>query len=1340
MASALRHRTGILIRALIYVPLWLLGLALSLLGVALSPWGTAWLADQGQSRGWYEVEEVKGAPLDTLTLRGLHLDVGPLTLDVERLHLSWADDCLLDGKLCLQGLQVEGAHIVLASGNASDDAQSDASSSGGMPALWFPFPIEIRALGLEDVRVDLADGTQLQWDDFTTGARVSGNDLTLLPTRLEGTQLYLPMSEGQRLTQGMTSPAIPAGSIDAASQAAGDSSAEESATDETPVAESEASDNDAERRLALPEIELPLDIRAPSLVIDDFQLRGATSYNLTQATLSLSTEGSDVAIHRLHVRSDDGEAELALQATLTGDYPLHGSLETHIARAPLAGQRASLTLDGSLADLALDLDASGPVTTTLTGKVDALAPTLPFGLSLDASDITWPLAGTLTAPELAAGGHLDAAAVSASQHVGAGQAAYRLDTLHLDADGSLEDYRVALDLTARGDGLPESRLTLDGHGDASHFAWEPLTLQAEGGTLSGRGQVDWASALSVESDLQLDQLPIGAFTEAVDGTLNGKARVGFDMQPQGWRLRIPQLAIDGTLQDRALRLNAKLSGNSQMQWAIDQLDLRQGDNRITAEGTIGQRLDLRSRITAPRLSTLWPGLGGTLQGDLDAQGSLESPRLDLDMTGEALRYQTQQLESLSLKAHSEGVDDPRVKADVSIEGLEAGGQRVDALNLALAGRLSQHTLELDAQLGSGMPLSRASLTLDGQYDADAQRYRGSLVPLELATEYGDIALDDALDFDADIAAQRVTLSPFCLVRQQGGEACLVDRARLSADTGDASLALRDIPMDLLADKLPSGWRVDGETQGEANMSWQQAGQQWHAEGQIDSQLDVTGEDARGNPWELPDSRLAVTFDATPSRADTRLTLDQGDTGQLALSLGIDDPLGEAALEGRLQVNDIAFTPYRALVEGLSNLEGSLAGDVTFAGTLRQPDLDGELTAEGVKARGPAIPVAIRDARMSIDFAGQRADIDGFVAGEKGQLNLDGEAGWQDPSAWQARLGIEGQDDPLEVSLPNFGRLRVAPDLRVDANPDRLRVRGDVDVPWARLEVGKIPPSAVAPSSDEVIITREEDAAQQEAAASGEQGEATVQALSEAGMALDISIMLHLGPDMSLEAYGLETQLEGQLEVRQGSGPVQLFGDVNLVDGSYTAFGQDLIIRQGQILFSGPASQPRLQFEAIRNPDTIEDDVTAGLRVTGRAENPQLSIFSEPAMSESRALSYLLRGRAPGDDGGDGALTSALIGLSLSQSGRAVGQLGQAFGVDDLSLDTSGSGEDSQVVVSGYVFDDLKVGYGVGIFSPIAELTLRYRLIQNLYLEAVSGAAQALDLIYTFSLGRSSASP
>ena len=236
------------------------------------------------------------------------------------------------------------------------------------------------------------------------------------------------------------------------------------------------------------------------------------------------------------------------------------------------------------------------------------------------------------------------------------------------------------------------------------------------------------------------------------------------------------------------------------------------------------------------------------------------------------------------------------------------------------------------------------------------------------------------------------------------------------------------------------------------------------------------------------------------------------------------------------------------------------------------------------------------------------------------------------------------------------------------------------------------------------------------------------------MAIDIRVRLLLGPDMRLSAYGLQTELEGDLEVRQNNGPLQLFGDVSLVDGRFRAYGQDLQIRQGKLIFAGPPSLPTLDFEAIRNPASTEDGVIAGLKVTGTASQPDLEIFSEPSMDESRALSYVLRGRAP-DDSGDssGALTSALIGLTLGKTGGAVGAMGEAFGIQDLSLDTSGSGESSQVVVSGRLTDRLEVGYGVGIFSPIAELTLTYQLWRSLYLEAVSGAAQAVDLIYTWSL-------
>ena len=67
----------------------------------------------------------------------------------------------------------------------------------------------------------------------------------------------------------------------------------------------------------------------------------------------------------------------------------------------------------------------------------------------------------------------------------------------------------------------------------------------------------------------------------------------------------------------------------------------------------------------------------------------------------------------------------------------------------------------------------------------------------------------------------------------------------------------------------------------------------------------------------------------------------------------------------------------------------------------------------------------------------------------------------------------------------------------------------------------------------------------------------------------------------------------------------------------------------------------------------------------------------------------------------------------------------------LGVDTAGVGESSQVVVSGYILPGLQLKYGVGIFDSLATITLRYRLMPRLYLEAASGVNQAFDVLYSF---------
>ncbi|WP_244613259.1 autotransporter assembly complex protein TamB [Modicisalibacter radicis] len=1340
------------LRLLLWLPLWLLGLVCLLAGLGLSPWGTAWLAEQGERRGFFEFERVSGSPLDTFTLEGFVMQAGPAQVRVGHLHLAWADDCLLEGRLCLNALELEDVDVRLEQSGPATTEQQATDESGGLPTIGVPFPIELRALAITDVAIRLADGTRFEWQRFTSGARIAGSELTLLPTRLENARLALPASPGRSLADTTEGPSGDSGVLSAS---AIDASIAVTAprTESTPTSSQPASTPlEARPKRSLPEIELPLAIRAPSIVVSDFRLEGPSPRRIERLAFSLEGEGHALRLHSLNLISPDADAQLSASVELRDDYPLTASLEALVHQPPLAGQRLDLDISGSLADLTADIEASGPVSASLSAHADVLDPTVPFDASLDAERLAWPLPGQPVDIEaaLAVSGNAaedESEQAAVLQPPDGSPPDYRVEDLQLRAEGDLTGYRMTLRGQVSGQALPDSvAVDLTGNGDLEHFAWLPLSLSAAEGSLTSRGEVHWAPDLTVDATIGLENFALGAVTQAVDGTLNGDARVRFSQQQQGWRLAVPELAIDGTLQGRPLSLQARLSGNSDMRWQVDTLALRQGRNRLTAQGTMADTLDLSGRLDAPALDSLLPALGGSASGRFNLGGTLEAPQITAELRGSDLRYADNGIGSLSLDADVTGLDDPQLDVDLGLDEVTAGGQRLSELNLGLDGRLSRHRLDLTLQAGEGMPLSRASLRIEGGLNAERSRYRGQLSSLEVDSEQAELRLAEATPFAVDLAASRFSMQPFCLVRQQGGRLCATQALQASPDQGRVVMALQRIPMDLLSLVLPEDWRAAGQSDGRLEFSWSAGASRWQADAELQSQLDLEGLDAYGKPWALPTTQLELSLEADPAQASLEARMNIDEAGAIHLQADVEDPTGAATLDGRLRVDGLGLAPYQALVAGVDTLAGTLDGDIALAGSLTNPDLDGRLVLDGLSAQGGEVPVEVRDGRLQIALSGHRADIQGFVAAERGRLELSGDARWPEPGQWQADLALEGVEEPLELTMPEFGRLRVAPDLQIAASPELLQIRGRVGIPWGRLEVGQLPASAVSPSSDEVIITRrDEQRARREAAEAADEAgkgadEATAQALSEAGMRLDVRVDLNIGPDVRIAAYGLEAELTGDLQVRQGSGPVQLFGDVNLINGEYSAFGQDLVIRKGQVLFSGPASQPRLQFEAIRNPEATEDDVIAGLRVTGPAEQPNLEVFSEPAMAESRALSYLLRGRAPDDAGSDGALTSALIGLSLSRTGNAVGRLGQAFGVQDLTLDTAGSGEDSQVVVSGQLFEDLEVSYGVGVFSPIAELTLRYKLMQNLYLEAVTGAAQAVDLIYSFSLGRSSASP
>ncbi|WP_311064151.1 translocation/assembly module TamB domain-containing protein [Halomonas sp. DWK9] len=1312
-----------LLRLVIVLPLWLFGLVAVILGVGLSPWGTSQLFSQGEQRGWLSYEQQEGALLDSFRLQGFQMALGGTRIAIDDIELAWAEDCLLSGKLCLDTLKVEGADIRLAEGKPSEEPPQEES---GPLSIVLPFPIELRDIALNDVMLTLADGTQVKWEAFATSITAAQQQVTIAPTTLDALSLYLPPSAGVLLTQQTPTP-LTAAAIDAAIQV---SQPVEPAEDTPAIALNER------ERLALPDIELPINVALTSLLVTNVDITGAFEYQVERVLVEADAEGSDVTLSTLELATPDADARMSANVTLNGDYPLNAALRAELwlpeLFPALSGEVVSLDLSGTLADLTANLDLAGPVTASLTAQMDALAPTLPFEARLESDRVQWPLeSGDASVATDATSD--DDSAVDAPQ-----DEPYVLDNLSLALSGNLEAYQVTLATKAVGPQVPATAIRLEGEGDMSAFRWSPLALTINESSLNSEGEVRWAEAIAVDTRIRLDAFDPSLFVPELTGSLSGDIVASVRQRGERWDISLPELDIQGQLQEYPLTLQAALEANSDLEVDIQELLFTQGNNRLTAVGQVSQEaMSLEANIALNQLQSLHPDLAGALTGDIQAQGSFAQPEIVLDVNGQSLRFSDNRLAALSLSGRVQGLDDPALTIDLDAQGVNAGGQALASVALDLSGRLSQHALQLSATGEPGNVLSQANVALEGRFNQQAQQYQARLTPLEIDSEAGDIRLEAPLDISYNLANGQARLTPFCLRRLQGGLVCSEEPITASAEQGRAVLSIREVPMEMLEPFLPEEWSFEGATTADVVASWRQGGAQWQANLQLLSELAITAVNDYGQPVELPTINLDAQIEANQAQAEADVLLSLSEAGELTLNLAVNDPLGQGALEGQLRANNVTLAPYRPMVVGMDELEGGLNGTVNIGGSTSQPDLQGELALRSLRVSGPDIPVAIVDGELAVRFDGEEGDIDGFVAAERGRLLISGNAYWPADEAWRIGVDLNATQEPLLVVLPQFGRLEAAPNIRIRVTPERLQVRGNVDIPWARLEVGDLPSSATSPSPDEIIITERDDReAERQAQLAAEAGNdpSAADELAATGMALDVLITLNLGRDMQISAYGLESGLGGSLEIRQDSGALQLFGDVNLVNGRFQAFGQDLLIRRGQLIFSGPPGLPVLDFEAIRNPEVTEDEVIAGLRVTGNAEQPNVMIFAEPAMDETRALSYLLRGRAPDASGGgvDSALTTALIGMSLGRTGGAVGSIGEAFGIDDLTLDTTGAGDDSQVAVSGQLTDDLRISYGVGIFSPIAELTLRYTLWRNLYLQAVSGANQAVDLIYTFT--------
>ncbi len=306
-------------------------------------------------------------------------------------------------------------------------------------------------------------------------------------------------------------------------------------------------------------------------------------------------------------------------------------------------------------------------------------------------------------------------------------------------------------------------------------------------------------------------------------------------------------------------------------------------------------------------------------------------------------------------------------------------------------------------------------------------------------------------------------------------------------------------------------------------------------------------------------------------------------------------------------------------------------------------------------------------------------------------------------AQQLLVDIDVKGEQLPLHAEPYANIEIAPDLHISLKQQRLFVSGEVAVPKGLITIPQLPEQAVRVSSDARVIG---------------------QAEPEAGLQVAMDITLNAGAErLRFSGFGLTADIRGNLQVGDN---LAGRGMLELLNGRYRAYGQRLQLRRARLLFAGPLSQPFLDIEAVR----VTGDVTAGLRLTGPATQPRSEIFSNPAMSQEQALSWLLLGRPLQGGGEDGnVMAQAALALGLMGTAPITNKLAEVIGVQDFLLESEGSGLTSSVVASGRISERISLRYGVGVFEPASTLALRYELTKRIYLEAASGLANSLDVFY-----------
>lgn len=1039
--------------------------------------------------------------------------------------------------------------------------------------------------------------------------------------------------------------------------------------------------------LALPGTEAPQIVE--TLEVRELRWRGAklaverlaASHALTgplHARLDAELARQSVTIKTLSVQTaGQAPAQIAANGTLNLDAQVSRiDLAWSALRWPLQGapqitsREGQLRVEGTLQDLA----ARGAFALGDSARIEGIARRSAerIDAQLNWTRLAWPLSG--------------AARVTSSSGA-------------VQISGTPQAYRYTLEAQLAAEGQ-QGAARAAGSGALDHVVLDTLRLAVAKSEIEGRGRIEWKPAFIADADLRVKNLDPGVVAPNWPGRLNGTLKARTELRDRKPLVRFEVGLKDSYLRRYPLALDARGDVNGSTV-VLETLSLASAATRLSAQGQVTPPFDASATLDSPDLAALWPGLSGSAKLDVRLRGPIKAPHVTAKGSVQTFGYDQLSIAHIALAADLDQAGPWTL--DVQADDLR-GPAEVASARVQIDGQAGDHRLRVNVDATP----ADAQIEARGHYDAARRQWSGEIASGRFApTGLAEWTLEEPAALRVDAASQQ--LEPACW---RALDSRLCGQFIREAERLRTALRVEQIDFAYFASFLPPGWELRGGIDGTALAELRGARL---VEASAELATDPI-ELRREGELLLRAERGTMRIEETAGRtlATLRLPLQGGQVAfDAELAPGPADYLARP-LSAQLEVglSDLGFL--RVASEELEQASGKLEGRMTWSGTLRQARAAGEMRLSDGRLRLATPGIELREigATASANADGTLRIAASATSGE-GKLQLDGEASTAGDKP-SARLTIRGEN--FQAANTAEARAWISPKLDLMIDGRDVELSGEVDVPRAIIKPVSFD-GGVGPSADQIIVSDEETP------------------VERAGFRLSADVRLNLGENISFEGFGLKTQLEGSVRAieqpgRVGSGR----GEVRLVGGRYKAYGQDLQIEYGRLLFNGgPLTEPAVEIRAQRQP---REDVMVGVLVRGTLDRPEFSLYSTPAMPRERQLSWLVLGRSLDEEGSaaddKAMIANAALALGLGGTDFLAQNLRGGLKLDEVSIGAA-PGEDAQTArftVGKYLSPKLYVSYGIGLFQPGQVFKLLYTLGRGFKFSTESGVNTGGDLLYT----------